>query len=323
MLNRWLIVAVMTTASSVSARTMASETATERVEPAPVPARPFASILVDSPDDPRTQIEQSALDVREVGSTAIVTLALTVASTAETWQVARLSVGVPHDAKVVGMTIDTGNGPQLAESQIAVIARHDFEESARISIDPALLEWSYRAADYERFRLSVYPVSNETRATAIVTITMPRVGRLLAIVAGQRHEHRAGMPSEGTKQELAMLASESMIDETHALYAAPPIEQAPSRTAIRNTLRATRGSFRMCNLFHDTDRGTTSHVVLHFTIASDGHVYAQKTEGASADLDQCFSDVIGSLRFQPSVDGVEVNYPVRFTTASESQLADR
>src|SRR6185369_5509469 len=90
------------------------------------PPRSFPSVSIE-PLDYHVKISGPSVDVREIGDTAVVSLTFTVASNWELPRPARLNIGVPRDANVVGMSATAGDETYHGISELAVNAREEFE----------------------------------------------------------------------------------------------------------------------------------------------------------------------------------------------------
>ena len=323
---RWLVFSAVALSSPAYARDlMIGATGVERVErpigPAPVRAEPSSSlpiVVIEGIDD-RVQISRSEIDVREVGGTAIVRLTFVVGSSREIPRVARLSIGVPRDANVVGMSSSLGGETYHALSELAVNARDQFDRMMPQYLDPALLEWTRRTPDSERLSLSVYPVSRTDQTTVQLTITMPRFRRLLVDVDHVRIERLGGTPAEApTDEELALAASPRMVTEQTSLYAAPPTAEGPSRSEIAHYLHASQPALRACYTGPDAERSAAEDGRLRFQIGTDGRVDAGSIAGSSSELTACVADALAAWQFHPSARAVQVSYPVPFGTSVAS-----
>ena len=306
----WLVVAVVTIAAPVHARPTIVASVDERAatveiapersvaaEPPPPPmSREFAAIHVNAPEDPRVRIDHAAATVREVRGFDIVTITVTASSTEDLWHATDMVVSVPRAARVVGLALSQGGEAQAATFVEAEVARRLYDDSVRITIDPALLELDAHGQDYDRLRLSLYPISNENEATARLTVVVPRVERLVVDVVGQRQEHRAGTPDVPTVQDRALLAAAS-VTSNRSLYIAPPDDPA---AFIRNLMQASRVELWPCQLADGS--------VAHFTIETNGHVKLRELRNATDEAADCMSQRVERWRVPTRSAPVGVSY---------------
>ena len=269
--------------------------------PPPPVSHAFAAIHVNPPEDPRIRIDHTATTVREVRGFDIVTLSVTASSTEDFWHDTDLIVSVPRAARVVGLALEQGGHVQAAALVDANTARERFDESTRLTIDPAMVELVGRGRDYDRLRLSMYPISNEQTATTKLTIVVPRVERLVVDLVGQRQEYRAGTPDLPTVSDRALLAA-AAVTRNRSLYVAPANDP---RTDVQALIRASRAALRQCNL----DDGS----VAHFTIAMDGTVRVREIQHASTEAAGCASRTIEKWQFarRPAQVGISYSFARR------------
>jgi hypothetical protein len=321
MMQRWTAMAVaLSIASAIAplaqARSLTHPAAGERVEPPPVavprePPRGFAALFVERPDDPQVQIEHSTLEVRDAGGASVVALAMTVTAGADTWPTAELTLNVPADARVVGMSFGTRDEMLVARPLPAVEARRRFEDATALIRDPALLEALRPSRGRARFRLSLYPVSPDTHATVTVAIALPRTQRVLADIAGDRLDARPDPAAAPSPDDLAALTAPAA-DARRSLYAGPDGggDQPRSAADIRDHVRVSRNGMRSCHALSGT---ASDAITLHFTVTAEGEVTDAAISGdAGPDVGDCLSRVMASWQFQPAATTVQVNYPLRF-----------
>jgi hypothetical protein len=296
---RPLVVASIDEHPPIAAEPLAPEHGTE-LPPPPVD-RAFAAIHLSPPEDPRVRIDRSASTVREVGDVELVTMTVTASSTALLWHDTEMTVSVPRAAKVVGLALEQGGHAKGAEMVLASTARERYDESIRFTVDPALVELEAHGRDYDRYRLSMYPVSSEQQVTAKLTIVLPRTDRLVIDLAGQREEHRAGTAAVLTSADRALLAS-APVTGGRSLYVMAD-DAVPSEPEIVNVMRASRQALALC---------TSDDVTLDmkFTIGVDGHVTVNSVGNAPPDVADCVSHTIESLHVHPSPRPLVVTYPV-------------
>ena len=308
----WLVVAIVSAAAPVYARPtlVASvdeqpaigEIAPDRsvaADPPPPPmSRAFAAIHVNVPEDPRVRIDHTAATVREVRGFDIVTLTVTASSTEDLWHDTDLIVSVPRAARVVGFALEAGGHVDTAALVEAETARKQYDDSVRvaISLDPALLELEAHGKDYDRLRLSLYPVSNEQAATATLTVVVPRVERLVVDVTGQRQEFRAGTPDVATVSDRALLAA-AAITSHRSLYVPAPTDPV---AIIRSLMQASRVVLRGCEL---SDGG-----VAHFTIERTGHVRLRELRNETESAVDCMARAVARWRVATRDAPVGVSY---------------
>jgi hypothetical protein len=268
--------------------------------PVELPTREVALIQVDLPADPRVRIDHSASHAREVGDVELVTMTITASSSAPLWHAAELIVSIPRAARVIGLAIEQGGAMQDARLTRATAAREHFTDDVRLEVDPALVELESHVRDYDRLRLSIYPVSNEQQTTVELTIRLPRVDRLVVELAGkeQIHEGDADAP---TSADVALLERPAVTGGL-SLYIAPA-EDTATEPEIRNLMRA--GTIA---LDHCLSEGARLDLVAHFTIETDGSV----TSGAAPDdtVAGCIAHTLGSWHFHRGIQPVVVDYPL-------------
>jgi hypothetical protein len=325
---RWLVCSLAAISSPASARNLIGMISTERAElppdpvPAPAAVAPARSlpILVVGGLDSRVLTSGGSVDVREVGDTAIVRLTFEVASTREFPRAVRLNIGLPHDARVVGMSSTLGGEVYHGVSELAVNAREQFDKLLVETVDPALLEWTRRTPDAERLTLSLFPVSKTQHATTQLTITMPRFRRLLVDIDHVRIERQGGAPAEAPRDEdLALASSPGMVTEGASLYASPPTPAGPSRSEIARYLRANDAALRACYPGPGAEPAAAGDDRLRFQIGTDGRVDAGSISGSTSELTACAAPVLAAWQFHPSERPVQVSYPV----ASAPRVASR
>jgi hypothetical protein len=314
MQTRWLVVAIVTAAAPVAARPTLVASITEEpapgeidarapiaVDPPPPPmSREFAAIHIAPPEDPRVRIEHTAATVREVRGFEIVTMTVTASSTEDLWHDTDLVVSVPRAARVVGLALEESGQLHGATLVDAPTARQHYDDSVRIaiSLDPALLELEAHGKDYDRLRLSLYPISSEQVATAKLTVIVPRVDRLVVDVIGQRNEFRAGTPDIATVSDRAFLAA-AAVNTNRSLYVPAPTDPA---AMIRNLMHASRAALRGCEFPHGS--------VAHFTIATDGHVRLREIRNGTELAVACMARQVERWRVPTRATPVGVSYQV-------------
>jgi hypothetical protein len=222
-----------------------------------------------------------------------------------------LTVSVPADARVVGMSFATRDEMLVARPLPAVEARRQFDDATGVIRDPALLEALRPGRDRARFRLSLYPVSPDDPATVTLTIAVPRVQRVLVDVAGDRLDGRPDPAAAISPDDLAAVTARAA-DDRWSLYAGPSEdgEQPRSAADIRNHVRASRDQLRSCHVLFGS---TTGAVTLHFTVTAEGRVTDTAVSGdVTPDVRTCLSHVMASWQFQPAAEPVQVNDPIQF-----------
>jgi hypothetical protein len=333
MMQRWTAMAVaLSIASAIAplaqARSLTHPTAGDRVEPPPVarprePPRAFAALFVERPDDPHVRITQSTLDVRDAGDASIVALVMTVTGGTDTWQIAELTLNVPADARVVGMSFRTRDEMLVARPLPVIEARRQFDDATGVIRDPALLEALRPSRERAGFRLSLYPVSPDDQAMVTLAIALPRVQRVLVDVAGDRLDARPAPGAAPSPDDLAAVAAPAA-DARLSLYAGPTggDDQPRSAADIRDHVRVSRNELRSC---HALPGAAGDAITLHFTVTAEGEVTDAAVSGdADPDVGDCLSRVMASWHFQPAAAAVQVNYPLRFVrTARPAPPAPR
>ena len=291
------------------------------------------SVTIRSFLDRRVQITTSDVDVRESGELAVVTIAITVTTSAQLRHVATTTIAIPRGAKVLDLSYEHDGFIETAEAVPANEARRLFNTNRQENIDPALLSWSARTRDHDRLALSVFPVAPDREFTAKLTLIVPRFERLAVDIAGKRSVHApppaADLPwfetetLEGTPP--TRLPEGVTVDATTSLYAGPraisddvwqPALPAVSRREVRKYVRLMYPRLHACYQHGvQRDHSLAGLVTLRFTISPDGSILSPYVTGDLPDRDvrDCLVQVVSTWAFREGGEPVRINYPLRFT----------
>ncbi len=264
-----------------------------------LPTRDLALVQVDPPSDPRVRIDHAASRTRAVGDVELLTMTITASSTAPLWHAAELIVSIPRAARVIGLALEQGGAMQDARLTRATAAREQYTDDVSLYVDPALVELESHVRDYDRMRLSLYPVSNEQQTTVELTIRLPRVDKLIIELAGKQQTYEAGTADPA---DFALLERPAVTGGL-SLYIAPA-EDTATAPEIRNLMRAGKLRLDRCN-----HNDAALDVVAHFTIETDGSV---TSEALPADeVAACLAETLASWHLHRGTKPVIVDYPLR------------
>jgi hypothetical protein len=281
------------------------------VEPQPpVPALREIALHVGPPVESRITVEHASVTFRDVGKFQLVTIAIAMTSSSDVWHAGNLAMLVPHEAQIVGMTYGQNGQVHPAKLMLSDVARQDWVDSTRMMVDPALLEQDGWTEQYDRMHLAVYPLSADQHASVEIVVAVPRADHVDVELADRHFEHRAGVPETPTTADRELLAGYA-VSASHALYVASP-DASVTAGEIRNSMLASRTTMFPCNFFRDEAPETDTHVVVHFTVGTDGKVTVQGVDHATERMASCITDAFATWQMRHGKEPVQVSYPLRF-----------
>jgi len=296
-----LILLVVTIAGPAYAKSINHATPHRVVRPRDTPPpEATAEIAVGAPADPQVSIARAVTDVREVGETAVITMTLELAAQ-DDLHTGRITLTLPRDASVVGLTFARNHEMLTAVARDAVGAEQAFEQTRVVKRDPALLERTERSD----LRLSLYPVTVGEHPTATLTITMPRFHRLLVDVAGTRHEVNSSTFAPATGDEIALAHREPAMTAGMSLLAMPP----PSLDDIDLRVQNNPAAIHTCSML--ADRDGPLDITLTIVIGASGDV----TEASAGDtaVGECAARLASAWRFGPGERPIAMHYRLHLT----------
>ncbi|HSD88172.1 MAG TPA: hypothetical protein VLB44_11680, partial [Kofleriaceae bacterium] len=159
-------------------------------------------------------------------------LMLTFTTDASAEQEAAATFDLPHGARIVGMSFQTGDGsPMLARPMADAVAARAFDRIAHhFRKDPALLQLREEADARDRYSLRVYPLTASAPTTASIQIELP-AARTLQLASAAPIEH-VEVQIDGASEVFALT-------EPHAITLPEPVytyDERPSRPLVTEAL---------------------------------------------------------------------------------------
>ena len=260
-------------------------------------------IAIGPASDSRAKLD-SRVEVRTAGDVSLVKLRVGLVSTSGGLPVARLSISVPINARVVGMELTQSDQAITAESMTTRDARGEFDEHRAWQVDPAILEWHGETAGHRRLLLSLAPVT-ETPSTVTVLLVIPHLQRLELDVSGSRRMIRGAAFARATPQDRAMAARAELVTPETSLYAGP-MDPPATQDGVKRYARAYDPELRRC--YADAE---AHDVVLHFTI-EHGHALEVALKGAPKQTAGCIADIVNRWTFREFENAIRIDYPLHF-----------
>ena len=212
-----------------------------------------------------------------------------------------MTVTLPRDAAVVGMTF-ARNGERLtAVARDAIDAGQAFDQVRVIKRDPALLEWT----DRSEVRLSLYPVTAGEHPTVSMTITTPRFHRLLVDIGGEQHVLHGGTLASPSGAEIAAAHLAPAVTTGMSLLAMPP----PSIDDVEVHVQNSQDAIHTCSLQADPDR--PRDITLTILIGANGNVAEASADESPAGA--CAARLASSWRFGPGDRAIAMHYRLHLT----------
>jgi hypothetical protein len=305
---RFLLIglATVTAATSADARTGVEHSCVGHGD-VPATTKPLpvvVSLVVDAPAEADGTLAIADLAVHDAGNTAIGTL--TLAPTAPNSTVATVTISLPRGARIVAMTYDTGGeaGAVAAGPLAIATARRALDRAEnpptvvapRALRDPALLAYLRSNDVFDRYQLTVFPISKQPTTVVTIAFAMPAFDTLHAALGDRRVELTSDELPQATDDEFTLSPRAAAVDATTSLYAEPlrPIADAHTLAAL---LADVSPQLRSCAAADS--QYSAQDVAVTLSVDARGHVASAHLGGADAELAECLRQFTAYVRFRP------------------------